>query len=327
MSLHPDADALVRASLDHPTDETPRLVLADWLDDTGRPEDAAWAGYIRARAAAARAPANGSLRNEYLREALSCSSGIVATLTVGAAHLVRHPAPFLDLLPAEHLTVRLDGADLPLDAVELVPESVARENRVVPLAATNMTLYLAAADPTVPVMIQRLEFILNRNIVPIRAGADEIDRAIEAHYPWAEVESVTEELVEFPGDPWPSSWADDPGGRPVGELVNLILLDAVRFDADWVEITPEGDRARVQYRVEDDWVARPALPRHMLAAVAARLAEQAGITPGAADGQPGDGTITFDTGVVRAAFAVMVVPLPAGPWVWIERVVEPAALA
>jgi hypothetical protein len=50
--------------------------------------------------------------------------------------------------------------------------------------------------------------------------------------------------------------------------------------------------------------------------------------PTASDGTvAGDGVISIEFGPVRAAFAVMVVPLPAGPWVWIERVAEPAALA
>jgi uncharacterized protein (TIGR02996 family) len=40
MSLHPDAEALIRAIFDRPSDDTPKLVLADWLDDTGRPADA-----------------------------------------------------------------------------------------------------------------------------------------------------------------------------------------------------------------------------------------------------------------------------------------------
>ncbi len=326
MSRHPDADALMRAILERPTDETPRLVLADWLDDTGRPADAAWAGYIRARCAAARIPADAVLRNELLHEAANRSHSVVATLSIGAAHLVRHAPTFIDLLPADRFTARLDGVGLPLAVVELVPESVARTNRVIPLVVSGSVLYLAA-DPTDPEMLQRLEFILNRDIVSIRASADEIDRAIEAHYPWVNYESVTEELLIFPEDPWPSGWAASAEAMPVVQLVNLILTDAIRFDAGWVEITPEPEAAQVQYRVEDEWVTQHALPRRLLGPVVARLAEMAEI-PAAPDGSvSGDGVIPIQFGPVRTAFNVMVVPLAPGPWVWIERVADPVAVA
>ena len=37
-----DADALLRAILDHPDDDAPRLVYADWLEDHGQPARAAF---------------------------------------------------------------------------------------------------------------------------------------------------------------------------------------------------------------------------------------------------------------------------------------------
>lgn len=40
-------DALLRAVLDHPADDTARLVFADWLDETGKPRDEAQAELIR----------------------------------------------------------------------------------------------------------------------------------------------------------------------------------------------------------------------------------------------------------------------------------------
>jgi uncharacterized protein (TIGR02996 family) len=35
-----DRDALYRAILAHPEDDTPRLVYADWLEENGRSEEA-----------------------------------------------------------------------------------------------------------------------------------------------------------------------------------------------------------------------------------------------------------------------------------------------
>ena len=183
MPLHPDADALLRAFLDRPTDETPRLVLADWLDDTGVPEVAAWAGYIRARCEAARLTSPSAERTSLLHDADRHAAGLAVTLTVPAENFVRAPAAFLDLLPAARLTLAFDGFVLPAELVEVIPESVARTCRVVSLSPWGETLFLATADPADAENAQRLEFILNRRIVFLRAATDEIATRLAAATP------------------------------------------------------------------------------------------------------------------------------------------------
>ncbi|QJW99205.1 TIGR02996 domain-containing protein [Frigoriglobus tundricola] len=44
-----EEDALLRAICEHPDDDTPRLVFADWLSEQGGPLNAAWANAIRAQ--------------------------------------------------------------------------------------------------------------------------------------------------------------------------------------------------------------------------------------------------------------------------------------
>jgi uncharacterized protein (TIGR02996 family) len=49
--MHPEADAFLDAIFDHPDDDTPRLVYADWLEEHGRGN---YAQFIRLQCAAAR---------------------------------------------------------------------------------------------------------------------------------------------------------------------------------------------------------------------------------------------------------------------------------
>lgn len=51
-----DRDALLAAVLASPDDDVPRLVFADWLEETGHPADAARAHYIRHQVEATRFP-------------------------------------------------------------------------------------------------------------------------------------------------------------------------------------------------------------------------------------------------------------------------------
>lgn len=323
MALHPDADALLRAILDRPTDETPRLVLADWLDDTGLPENAAWAGYIRARCQAARLSDPGAERAALLHDADRHGAGITLTLTIPAGPFVRAPDSILDLLPADRLIVTLDGLLLTPECLDVVPESVARTNRVVPLSPWGSRLFLAAADPTDPDLVQRLEFILNRPVVFVRAAAHDVDRAVDLNYPFTEVESVTEELLIFP-DPPVRPMTPAERGQETARFVDLVLAEAVRRRATWIEFRPESaDVGRIWFRVGDVWHGRDTLTRPRLAVVVTRLAELAGLAVQADGVYPGSGTIVsaIDGGEVR--FSLVIEPTPFGPWVGIEVLREP----
>lgn len=307
MSSHPDADALIRAILDRPTDETPRLVLADWLDDTGGPAEAAWAGYIRARAAGAtNAP----------------TDGIVARLSAPARRFISAPGRFLDLLPADRITLHFRGCIIPPEVLEFVPQSVAETSLVLPLGEIGRTCYLAVADPTDPAMLQRLEFILNRDIVAFRADPAEIRRVLHEQYP-PPVDIVEEQLFEFPE--YFLDFPREPGDESIPRLANLILVESVRFGAGWIEITPAADVAQVRFRLDDDWFDRDRIPIRYYPALAARLAEMAGIPAGGDGAFAGDGEIRLAHDGIEATFAVLIDPLPAGPWVWIERQPDPAA--
>jgi hypothetical protein len=92
--------------------------------------------------------------------------------------------------------VDLSEVVIPLAVVELVPESVARENFVLPLAASPGALTIVIAEDN-PDTVQKLSFILNRHIQPVLALREQIAEAINRHYGETETESVDSMLAEF----------------------------------------------------------------------------------------------------------------------------------
>src|SRR5207248_10469941 len=104
MTSHPDADAFMRGYLRTPTDVTTRLVFADWLEETGRPSNVAWAHFIRAKAAADAHPWGGAARRRHEAEAGKFAPHIRADLAIPAALFVGYPKSLLQLLPAPNLT-------------------------------------------------------------------------------------------------------------------------------------------------------------------------------------------------------------------------------
>lgn len=87
--------------------------------------------------------------------------------------------------------------DPPRAVLELVPESVARENNVLPLRLEGRTLVVAVAAPSDILLRDKLSFLLNRNIQFVAHPLADIQNAINQHYGRSETESVDSMLVEF----------------------------------------------------------------------------------------------------------------------------------
>ena len=86
---------------------------------------------------------------------------------------------------AEHSNfefIDLSDKTIPASIVELVPESVARENLVFPLALDGNTLKISMSDPTDFDTLTKLQFILNKDVQPTLASKEQIIEAINRHY-------------------------------------------------------------------------------------------------------------------------------------------------
>jgi type IV pilus assembly protein PilB len=281
MQSHPDADAFMRVYLRNPTDVPTRLVFADWLEETGEPSNVAWAHYIRLKAEAAGHPFGSPDQIELDTEAGGYAWRIRANLTIPATLFVGYPKSLLQLLPAPNITVTLTDFEIPRAVIELMPESVARENVVLPLDLQGNCLILCATHPHNFDLVQKLQFILNKSVVMGRAEQIDIIDAINHHYGQSETESVDSILYEFTDlpqitfDPRMFPTIDDDG--PVVRLVNLILREAISLGAERIHLVTTTQGISIRFRIHGRWVNRDPFPRRLLPAVAGRVAFMAGI--------------------------------------------------
>jgi hypothetical protein len=111
--------------------------------------------------------------------------------------------------------IDLTAMTIPVSVIELIPESVARENCVLPVAVADRMLTVALADPTDLDTIQKLQFILNRDVCPILAPREQIIEAINRHYGEAETESVDSMLAEFTDSAIDFTETEATGGWPL----------------------------------------------------------------------------------------------------------------
>ena len=81
--------------------------------------------------------------------------------------------------------------------IELVPESVSRENMILPVGESNRSLTIAMSDPADLETVEKLRFILNREIHTVVASQEAILNAINERYGQIEGESADSMLQEF----------------------------------------------------------------------------------------------------------------------------------
>src|SRR5215472_4866353 len=174
--------------------------------------------------------------------------------------------------------VNLSEVTIPQSVIELVPESVARENVVLPMSQENGTLKIIMSDPTDFDTLQKLQFILNKDIQPVLAPREQIVEAINRHYGQTETESVdsmlaefTDTAIDFTETEHAASAATDESDAPVVKLVNLIIQEAVSLRASDIHIEPFADRIRVRYRIDGVLVERDSPPRRLLAPILSRI--------------------------------------------------------
>ena len=165
--------------------------------------------------------------------------------------------------------------------VELVPESVARENAILPLAEEDGALRIAISDPEDFETLEKLRFILNRPIEQVLAPRDAITEAINRHYGQVVGESADSMLQEFTDTQidfseaaeGPQAMAEDVGddSAPIVRLVHLLISEAVQLRASDIHIEPFEDRIRIRYRIDGLLIERDSPPKRLQGSLLSRI--------------------------------------------------------
>jgi type IV pilus assembly protein PilB len=213
--------------------------------------------------------------NVSLEEALA-KLGYADNDDIMKAKAEQHGMPFIELKEIE----------IPATVVELVPESLARENIDMPLAQENGAIKVIMHDPMDFETIDKLRFVLNREVEVALAPKEKIVEAINRYYgsTTTETESVDSMLQEFTdtqidfaedapgaGRGGSSSNTLEEGDAPVIKLVHLIIQEAVTMRASDIHIEPFPDRVRIRYRIDGVLMERDSAPRRLLGSIVSRI--------------------------------------------------------
>ena len=181
-------------------------------------------------------------------------------------------------------SVDLKQVTIPPAVVELLPESIARENVVIPLAEDpDGALTVVISDPNDMDTFDKLRFVLHRQIEPVLASSEAILEAINQHYGQTFAESADTLISEMTDTAIDFTVTDDdaesdtitgeidPDASPVVRLAHLIISEAVQLRASDIHIEPFEDRVRVRYRIDGVLVERDNIPKRLQSAVLSRF--------------------------------------------------------
>jgi uncharacterized protein (TIGR02996 family) len=279
MSSHRDADALMRAILRNPPDETPRLVFADWLEETGHPSNVAWAHYIRLQAEAARSAEHTLNPLRVNPVTAEVGRSIRAELTVPVRHFLDRPDSLIQLLPPANLRVSIlpslwaDGERrIPFAVITVVPESLAREQLFLTLGMVDGVVLGVLPDPANEVALKRILFILDRPVLAVGGSPSELGDAINLHYaPVAVIDDDRQEVyrepIEVDGFDY-AEFGNEPDPAGAFAVVEAILALAQQQGADQILFAPGSEEVTVQFLRHGTWETHGPLPAYLWAAIA-----------------------------------------------------------
>ena len=217
--------------------------------------------------------------------------------------------------------VDLSTIKIPDHVIQLVPESVARENKIIPISDTDETIKVLVSDPFDIETIEKLRFILNRKIETAISSVEQIQEAINKYYGQTEGESADSMLQEFTDtqidfteteeDKAKAEEGADENSAPVVRLVQFMIQEAVQLRASDIHIEPFEDRVRIRYRIDGTLVERDSPPRRLLGAINSRIKILANMDI-AERRRAQDGRITITVGEKELDLRVSVIPTNHG---------------
>ncbi len=198
---------------------------------------------------------------------------------------------FLDMdtqlqLIAGHLgteVVDINTRELTPEILSSVPADAARMYKCMPIAVYDSTVQLALADPLNPSIIDELAYVIRKEIVPVVADPNDIEKAVSKYYgdSQSNVADILKELGQD-GDIAKEAAEAAAGGStadlqtlanetPIIRFVNLVLFQAVQDRASDIHFEPFEDEFKIRYRVDGALYEMSPPPKHLALPVISRL--------------------------------------------------------
>lgn len=169
--------------------------------------------------------------------------------------------------------VDLDNADINTDAVQKVPEALARKHTVIAIAVTGKRLTVATNDPVNFIVLEDIKVSTGMDTVPVLATTTAINKAIGKCYSMQNVDSVLDSVNELAAknSAEEEESKDRVESAPIVKLATTIVENSFRADATDIHIEPFDKYTRIRIRVNGDLVELMSISSAVQSALATRF--------------------------------------------------------
>jgi general secretion pathway protein E len=198
------------------------------------------------------------------------------------------------------------------EALQLIPEVMARRLNIIPISIANNTLTVMMADPSDVFALEAISATTKMRVKPIGGRVDEVREAIDLNYKgYGEIEKQIAN-VAFSDEITDEKLAMDAAfDAPLAQALNLIIEEAVKTRTSDIHLEPEENRLRVRYRIDGILHEMMTLPLSINRALISRIKILSDMNI-ADHMRPQDGQFSFDAKGRQVDIRVATVPCVNG---------------
>lgn len=229
---------------------------------------------------------NGTITEEQLHQALALQKQNGKRLgdVLRDAHIITETQVIEALMAQLGLEfIDLNAWDIPSEMAQLLPKSIARKHRVVPVRATRTELYLGMSDPLNFDAIEEVSAATRRQVIPMIATEAALDRALQNLYSnqgtIKAIEDMRRDLdttqygasVRIGDETQMAADEEDESAAPTIRLVNSIIQRAYTEHASDIHLEPTGSQLSIRMRIDGTLRSIITVPRELQQSVLSRI--------------------------------------------------------
>ncbi|WP_422487212.1 GspE/PulE family protein [Gudongella sp. DL1XJH-153] len=169
--------------------------------------------------------------------------------------------------------IDLNKYEINQSVVNMLPESIVRKYKLIPIDKRDGKLIVAMVDPLNFFAVDDIKLYTKMELESVLSTSDDITKLIDRYYTASSTNKV---LEEFTGE---GMFEDDQDevedaevtSAPIVRLINSLFDQATRTKASDIHIEPYADEIRVRFRIDGDLREITSLPRANLSAIVTRI--------------------------------------------------------